>query len=113
MSVNRENTPGDTYENINTAVSDVIQAHSQVLGKFYLSLQEEMKKLACMYWRPKLHKDPVGERYIIASPECSVNPLLKDATCILKLFQNNIKNMIKIVSGLMLVIFGLFKIINK
>ena len=93
FSVNQENTlGGDTYENINTPVNDIIQAHSQVLGKFDLSLDEEMKKLACMYWSPKLHKDPVGERYIIASPECSVKPLLKDATCILKLFQNNIKN---------------------
>ena len=78
FSVNREDTSGDTYENINTPANDIIQAHSQVLEKFNLSLQEEMKKLVCMYWSPKLHKDPVGERYIIASPECSVKPLLKD-----------------------------------
>ena len=45
-----------------------------------------------MYWIPKLHKNPIGERFIIASPECSVKPLLKDVTNILKLFQNNVSN---------------------
>ena len=48
FSVNRENTLGDTYENVNTPVNDIIQAHSQILGKFDLSLEEEMKNLpAC------------------------------------------------------------------
>ena len=30
--------------------------------------------------------------FIIASPECSIKPLLKDVTCILKLLQNNVTN---------------------
>ena len=41
FSGNQENT----YENVNTPVNDIIQAHSHVLGKFDLSLEEEMKKL--------------------------------------------------------------------
>ena len=48
FSVNREDTLGDTYKNINTPANDIIQAHAQVLGKFDLSLQEKMKK-TCMY----------------------------------------------------------------
>ena len=51
-----------------------------------------MRRLPSMYWIPKLHKNPIGERFIIASPECSVKPLLKDVTNILKLFQNNVSN---------------------
>ena len=51
-----------------------------------------MEKLPSMYWIPKLHKNPIGERFIIASPECSIKPLLKDVTCILKLLQNNVSN---------------------
>ena len=39
-----------------------------------------------------MHKIPVGERFIIASPNCSVKPLLKDATSILKLFQKQIES---------------------
>ena len=85
-----------------------------MINKFDLVLKEEMKVLACLYWSPKLHKDPIGERYIIASPECSVKPLLKDVTSILKLFRV-IQNifMIKIVSGPILVTFGSFKTINQ
>ena len=38
-----------------------------------------------------MHKSPVGERFIIASPKCYLKPLLKDATSILKLFQKQIQ----------------------
>ena len=38
-----------------------------------------------------MHKSPVGERFIIASPKCSLKRLLKDATSILKLFQKQIQ----------------------
>ena len=51
-----------------------------------------MDCLPSMYWIPKLHKVPVGNRLIIASPKCSLKPLLKDVTPILKLFQNQIKS---------------------
>ena len=51
-----------------------------------------MEKLPSMYWIPKLHKNPIGERFIIASPECSIKTLLKDVTCILKLLQYNVSN---------------------
>ena len=51
-----------------------------------------MNILLSMYWIPKLHKVPVGNRFIIASPKCSLKPLLKDTTSILKLFQNQIQN---------------------
>ena len=82
----------NTYEHVNTPSNEIIKSHSDMLNKFDLVLKEEMKVLACLYWSPKLHKDPIGERYIIASPECSVKPLLKDVTSILKLFQSNLKH---------------------
>ena len=44
-----------------------------MLNKFDLVLKKEMKVLSCLYWSSKLHKVPIGEIYIIASPECSVN----------------------------------------
>ena len=39
-----------------------------------------------------MHKTPVGECFIIASPKCSLKPLLKDITSILKLFQKQIES---------------------
>ena len=45
-----------------------------------------------MYWSTKLHKNPIGSRFIIASAKASLKPLLKDLTCILKLFQKQVEN---------------------
>ena len=45
-----------------------------------------------MYWSPKLHKDPIGSRFIIASKQSSLKPLLKDLTCIFKLFQKQVES---------------------
>ena len=81
----------NTYEHVNTTSKEIIKSHSDMLNKFDLGV-EGGDVLTCLYWSPKLHKDPIGERYIIASPECSVKPLLKDVTSILKLFQSNLKH---------------------
>ena len=39
-----------------------------------------------MYWIPKLHKNPIGSRFIIASPKCSIKTLAKDLTKLFKVF---------------------------
>ena len=37
-----------------------------------------MQDLPVMYWIPKMHKNPITFRFIIASPACSIKPLSKD-----------------------------------
>lgn len=86
------NSPSDTYEFITKSPSDIIQEHRSTLSKHELKMEEGMNCLPSMYWIPKLHKNPVGNRFIIASPKCSLKALLKDVTPILKLFQNQIKS---------------------
>ena len=81
-----------TYKLIKTPPASVIKRHFKFLQTCDLKTDEKMEKLPSMYWIPKLHKNPIGERFIIASPECSIKPLLKDVTCILKLLQNNVSN---------------------
>ena len=85
-------SPSDTYEFITKSSSDIIQEHRSILSKHDLKMEEGMDCLPSMYWIPKLHKNPVGNRFIIASPKCSLKALLKDVTPILKLFQNQIKS---------------------
>ena len=85
-------SPSDTYEFITKSSSDIIQEHRSILSKHDLKMEEGMDCLPSMYWIPKLHKNPVGNRFIIASPKCSLKALLKDDTPILKLFQNQIKS---------------------
>ena len=59
--------------------------------KFGLNVPEESKRLPHIYWLPKLHKNPVKFRVIIAAPNCSVKPLSQAITKIFKLFYRQIE----------------------
>ena len=50
-----------------------------------------MKDLPVMYRIPKMYRNPVSFRFIIASPVCSIKPLSKDITSIFKLFYENVE----------------------
>ena len=50
-----------------------------------------MQDLPVMYWIPKMYKNPISFRFIIASPVCSVKPLSKDITSIFKLFYEKVE----------------------
>ena len=45
-----------------------------------------MKTLLLVYWIPKMHKNPVGSSFIIASLKYKLKPFPKDITAIFKLF---------------------------
>ena len=45
-----------------------------------------------MYLFPKLHKNPVGSRFIIASKNCSTKPLSKVVSNVFKLIYSQIEN---------------------
>ena len=45
-----------------------------------------------MYWTPKMHKKPIGERFIIASKKCSTKKISKAVSSIFKLIYNQILN---------------------
>ena len=92
-STNHIPSEDDTYEYDSTKSSiDVVNSHKLTLSNLDLPLKEDMECLPSMYWMPKMHKTPVGERFIIASPKCSAKPLLKDVTSILKLFQKQVES---------------------
>ena len=38
-----------------------------------------------------MHKNPVGSKFIIASPKCTLKPLLKNIVAIFKLFYKQIE----------------------
>ena len=87
------NSTKKTYEKVNDKSTDIIiSEHKQYLAnQFKINLENKMKKLPSMYWIPKMHKDPVSFRFIIASPCCSLKPLSKDITKIFKLFFDKIQ----------------------
>ena len=91
-SCNPVQSEDDTYELIKKYSSEIVNSHKATLSEYDLPLKEDMNCLPSIYWIPKMHKTPVGERFIIASPKCSLKPLLKDITSILKLFQKQIES---------------------
>ena len=85
----------DTCSSLTSSLTDVdsdqiVKLQINELGKYGLEVDQEMQFLPRMYWSPKLHKNPIGSRFIIASKQSSLKPLLKDLTCIFKLFQKQV-----------------------
>ena len=81
-----------TYQQIHDKSKEaVIDEHKKFLAKNNITLDQKMETLPTMYWIPKMHKNPVGFRFIIASPRCSIKPLSKDITSIFKLFYKKVE----------------------
>ena len=82
----------NTYTFINNKTKDqIIKEHKLYLSKHKVNLANNMQDLPVMYWIPKMHKNPISFRFIIASPVCSVKPLSKDITSIFKLFYEKVE----------------------
>ena len=60
--------------------------------QFGLELTEKMKTLPIMYWTPKMHKNPVGCRFIIASKTCSTKPLSCAVSMVFKVLYKHVEN---------------------
>ena len=40
-----------------------------------VKIPDEMRQLPTLYWLPKMHKNPIGSRFIAMSGKCTTNPL--------------------------------------
>ena len=87
------NTPSPTYSRIDNETSDnIIQRHrNELKDRFGIKIDDSMLTLPDIYWTPKLHKNPVKFRFIIASKQCTVKPLSKDISSIFSLFNKQIE----------------------
>ena len=86
---NHQNT---TYHHVHDlSKQQIIQDHKTYLKQLKINLKHNMENLPSMYWVPKMHKKPVGFRFIIASPQCSLKKLAKDLTAIFRLFYKKIE----------------------
>ena len=56
-----------------------------------IKVKEEMKELPLIYWIPKMHKNPIGSRFIAGSRICSIKSLSKVFSKALKLILNHMK----------------------
>ena len=63
--------------------------YSERLG---LEVEDKESDLPSMYWIPKMHKNPPGARFIIASKQCSTKKISKSVPSAFKLIYNQIEN---------------------
>lgn len=74
----------------NTNVDTILDNHANFLQKFKLPTD---KKAPFLFWTPKLHKDPYGQRFITSGRGCSLQPLsIKVGYClksIIKILHSN------------------------
>ena len=82
----------NTYTFINNKTKDeIIKEHKLYLSKRKINLANNMQDLPVMYWIPKMHKNPISFRFIIASPVCSIKPLSKDIASMFKLLYEKVE----------------------
>ena len=84
--------PSNTYKICNKDVQNVIDNNIQICDKFGLKVEEGYETLPIIYWMPKMHKNPSGARFIVASSKCSTKPLSKTISYIFKLIFEQIQN---------------------
>ena len=66
-----------TNSKANFSRDDIIKDNENYCQKFDLKLTGKDRSLPIiMYWLSELHKTPIGARFIIASKNCSIEPLL-------------------------------------
>ena len=82
----------NTYKKVNMDADEIIHDNIEYNKKMKLDVTDKDKKLPIMYSMPKLHKTPVGKRFIIASKNCSTKPLSKAVSNVFKLIYNQIEN---------------------
>ena len=51
----------------------------------------ENHRLSYMYWMPKMNKNPIKARFIVASPKSSIKPLARTITSVFRLFFRQIQ----------------------
>ena len=74
----------EMYEKINKNQEAIVQDILEYNTRLELSNGSKDKSLPIVYWIPKLHKNPVGSRFIIASKNCSTKPLSKAVSKVFK-----------------------------
>ena len=85
--------PGQlTYEPENKDVDTIHNIIINFSKSKNIKVPNEMKDIPLIYWIPKMHKNPIGSRFIAGSKSCSIKLLSKYFSKALKVILNHIKN---------------------
>ena len=85
--------PNPTYTMIeNITESEVIRDNIEYTERLQMETDEKDESLPIIYWSPKMHKTPIGARFIIASKTCSTKKISKSVSSAFKVIQKQIEN---------------------
>ena len=82
----------ETYKVSDLNKEVIIQNNVEFCAKYNFKVSDEQKTLPIIYWIPKMHKTPIGSRFIVASSKCSTKPLSKAVSKAFKLIFEQVKN---------------------
>ena len=90
LNTNNGTSP-QTYAPCSDHVEHLIAEHEDFLTRQNIRIPTDMKQLPGFYWLPKMHKNPIGSRFIAASSACTTKPLSQLLTSSLKLITTHFK----------------------
>jgi len=81
-----------TYKISSKTKEEIIFENVCFSKTFGLNPDDNDKSLPIMYWTPKMHKNPIGARFIVASKKCSTKLLSKSVSKVFKLIFHQTQN---------------------
>ena len=82
----------ETYVSSDKSINEILHNDFLHNDRYGLKVGAVNSTLPSMYWMPKMHKTPIGFRFIVASSTCSTKPLSKTVSAIFKLIYNQTEN---------------------
>ena len=82
----------DTYERTDRCKEEIVDDNREYSERLGYSLSEKELDLPTMYWIPKMHKNPVKHRFIVASKSCSTKQLSTAVSNTFKLIHRQTEN---------------------
>ena len=81
-----------TYTKNASSAEVCIEENVEFCSQLGYKINENEKCLPIMYWIPKMHKSPIGSRFIVASKVCSTKQLSASISKVFKLIFNQVRN---------------------
>ena len=82
----------NTYVRTKRLTEEIIDENSCYAERLGFEIKDMEKVLPTMYWTPKMHKTPIGSRFIIASKVCSTKAISKAISNVCKLIYSQTEN---------------------
>ena len=82
----------ETYEKAERSKDEIIDDNRVYSEKLGFNLSEKERDLPTMYWIPKMHKNPIKHRFIVASKSCSTKQLSTAVSNTFKLIHRQTEN---------------------